>query len=125
MFSFFKRFKGSKESDNAPEESQTAPETSTLDAEEAPAPVAPAAPRPAAAPVRVETPPVAAQPAIEPEPEPEAFALEETVEIVPPPLPDAGAKRSWLTRLKTGLSKTSSNLTGIFVGTKIDEDLYD
>jgi fused signal recognition particle receptor len=125
MFSFFKRFKGSKESDNAPEESQTAPETSTLDAEEAPAPVAPAAPRPAAAPVRVETPPVAAQPAIEPEPEPEAFALEETVEIVPPPLPDAGAKRSWLTRLKTGLSKTSSNLTGIFVGTKIDEDLYE
>ncbi|MFM0626435.1 signal recognition particle-docking protein FtsY [Paraburkholderia xenovorans] len=126
MFSFFKRFKGSKESDNALEESQTAPEGSSLDAAvEAPAPVAPAAPRPAAAPVRVETPSVAAPSAIEPEPEPEAFALEETVEIVPPPLPDAGAKRSWLTRLKTGLSKTSSNLTGIFVGTKIDEDLYE
>jgi fused signal recognition particle receptor len=126
MFSFFKRFKGSKESDNAPEESQTAPEGSAPEAAfEAPAPVAPTTPRPAAAPLRVEAPPVAAPSAIEPEPEPEAFALEETVEIVPPPLPDAGAKRSWLTRLKSGLSKTSSNLTGIFVGTKIDEDLYE
>ncbi|MFM0390845.1 signal recognition particle-docking protein FtsY [Paraburkholderia phytofirmans] len=124
MFSFFKRFKGSKESDNAPDESQTAPEGSTpAAAVEAPASVAPTAPRPAAAPIRVETPPVAAPSASEPEPE--AFALDETIEVVPPPLPDAGAKRSWLTRLKTGLSKTSSNLTGIFVGTKIDEDLYE
>jgi len=49
----------------------------------------------------------------------------ETVEIVPPPEPEAGAKRSWLTRLKTGLSKTSSGLTGIFIGAKIDEDLYE
>jgi len=49
----------------------------------------------------------------------------ETVVIVPPPEPEAGAKRSWLTRLKTGLSKTSSGLTGIFVGAKIDEDLYE
>jgi len=49
----------------------------------------------------------------------------ETVVIVPPPEPEAGAKRSWLTRLKTGLSKTSSGLTGIFIGAKIDEDLYE
>jgi len=49
----------------------------------------------------------------------------ETVEIVPPPEPEAGARRSWLTRLKTGLSKTSSGLTGIFIGAKIDEDLYE
>src|SRR5471032_1124332 len=49
----------------------------------------------------------------------------ETVEIVPPPEPEASAKRTWLTRLKTGLSKTSSGLTGIFVGAKIDEDLYE
>ncbi|ASV97293.1 signal recognition particle-docking protein FtsY [Paraburkholderia aromaticivorans] len=123
MFSFFKRFKGSKESDNAPEESQTAPEGSTPEAAvQAPAPVAPATLRPAAAPARVETPAAAAPSAILPEPEESA---PETVEIVPPPLPDAGAKRSWLTRLKTGLSKTSSSLTGIFVGTKIDEDLYE
>jgi fused signal recognition particle receptor len=114
MFSFFKRFKGSKESDNAPEESQTAA---------APAvPVAPAtppAPRPAM-PASVDTQPAAAPSTNEPE----AAALE-TVEIVPPPQQDASAKRSWLTRLKTGLSKTSLSLTGIFVGTKIDEDLYE
>lgn len=35
------------------------------------------------------------------------------------------AKQSWLTRLKSGLSKTSSNLTRLFVGAKIDEDLYE
>ncbi len=49
----------------------------------------------------------------------------ETVVIVPPPEPEPSAKRSWLTRLKTGLSKTSSGLTGIFIGAKIDEDLYE
>ena len=118
MFSFFKRFKGSKESDNAPEESQTAPEGLAVEA-----PVAPATPRPATAPVSVETPPAMPSSAgLESEPEETAL---ETVEIVPPPAQDAGAKRSWLTRLKTGLSKTSSSLTGIFVGTKIDEDLYE
>jgi fused signal recognition particle receptor len=34
-------------------------------------------------------------------------------------------KQSWMTRLKTGLSKTSSNLTTLFVGAKIGDDLYD
>ena len=34
-------------------------------------------------------------------------------------------KRSWLSRLKAGLAKTSSNLTMLFVGAKIDDDLYD
>jgi fused signal recognition particle receptor len=117
MFSFFKRFKGSKESDTAADESQTAPEGTTpeLAADEAPA--------------RVDTPAPVAAPVIEPEPEFEEPEFEEpapeTVEIVPPPAQDAGAKRSWLTRLKTGLSKTSSSLTGIFVGTKIDEELYE
>ncbi|MFM0204471.1 signal recognition particle-docking protein FtsY [Paraburkholderia fungorum] len=125
MFSFFKRFKGSKESDNAPEESQTAPEA--LAPEPAvEAPVAPAAPiAPAAAPVapvRVEPPSAATLPASQPEAEEPAL---EAVEIIPPPVQDAGEKRSWLTRLKTGLSKTSSSLTGIFVGAKIDEDLYE
>lgn len=130
MFSFFKRFKGSKESDNAPEESQTAPEALAAEpAAEAPiapiapvmpvAPATPPAPRPAV-PAGVDTQPAAAPSTNGPE----AAALE-TVEIVPPPQQDASAKRSWLTRLKTGLSKTSSSLTGIFVGTKIDEDLYE
>jgi fused signal recognition particle receptor len=132
MFSFFKRFKGSKESDTAADESPAAPEGSTPEAAaEAPAvTVARPAARPAAS-VGVEAPapaPAAIEPEPEPEPEPELEPEQsalDTIEIVPPPAQDAGAKRSWLTRLKTGLSKTSSNLTGIFVGAKIDEDLYE
>lgn len=34
-------------------------------------------------------------------------------------------KPSWFSRLKTGLSKTSSSLTTLFVGAKIDDDLYE
>ena len=34
-------------------------------------------------------------------------------------------KQSWMARLKTGLSKTSSNLSLLFVGAKIDDALYD
>lgn len=50
---------------------------------------------------------------------------EELDEVIPAPSPDAAAKKSWISRLKHGLSKTSSSLTGIFVGAKIDEDLYE
>jgi fused signal recognition particle receptor len=42
-----------------------------------------------------------------------------------PALAQAQQKQSWLTRLKTGLSKTSSNLSTLFVGAKIDDDLYE
>jgi fused signal recognition particle receptor len=34
-------------------------------------------------------------------------------------------KRSWMVRLKAGLSKTSSNLSLLFVGAKIGDDLYE
>ncbi|MDE1179667.1 signal recognition particle-docking protein FtsY [Paraburkholderia sp.] len=121
MFSFFKRFKGSKTSDTAPDD----PQLDTPEAElaedapvEAPAPLA-AAPAAAVTPVAPVAPTVSAAPAVT------AAIAPQAVEIVPPPQAEAAAKRSWLTRLKTGLSKTSSNLTGIFVGTKIDEDLYE
>lgn len=50
---------------------------------------------------------------------------EEIVEIVPPPAPEPAAKRSWLSRLKSGLTKTSSSLTGIFIGVKVDEALFE
>jgi fused signal recognition particle receptor len=36
-----------------------------------------------------------------------------------------GEKTSWFARLKKGLAKTSSNLTTLFVGARIDDDLYD
>jgi fused signal recognition particle receptor len=38
---------------------------------------------------------------------------------------DAPEKRSWLDRLKTGLRKTGTQLTGLFGGTRIDEALYE
>jgi len=34
-------------------------------------------------------------------------------------------KRSWMSRLKAGLAKTSNNLSLLFVGARIDEDLYE
>ena len=46
-------------------------------------------------------------------------------EIVETAAPSPEAKRSWLARLKSGLSKTSSNLTTLFVGAKIGDDLYE
>jgi fused signal recognition particle receptor len=129
MFSFFKRFKGSKEPDATPEESQTAPESVAPAAGAVERPSAPAAPKATATPQPAsvngaQAAPTLSRPQTPLQAEPDESALE-TVEIVPPPLPEASAKKSWLTRLKSGLSKTSSNLTGIFVGTKIDEDLYE
>ncbi|WP_211455243.1 signal recognition particle-docking protein FtsY [Collimonas antrihumi] len=62
---------------------------------------------------------VSAVPAIKAKVETEAAA-----EIIPAPVA-AEQKRSWLSRLKTGLSKTSSNLSILFVGAKIDDDLYE
>ena len=35
------------------------------------------------------------------------------------------AKRSWLARLKTGLAETGSGITGLFVGVKVDEALFE
>ncbi len=43
---------------------------------------------------------------------------------VPPPAPSE-SKRSWLARLKAGLAKTSANLSLLFLGAKIDDDLYE
>ncbi|WP_338770855.1 signal recognition particle-docking protein FtsY [Massilia sp. METH4] len=61
-----------------------------------------------------------ATPAVAPEnqaAEPLAFE----VETAPRPEP----KQSWMSRLKAGLSKTSANLSLLFVGARIDDDLYD
>lgn len=52
--------------------------------------------------------------------EPVASSTEARVEPVAAP-----AKQSWIARLKQGLAKTSSNLTTLFIGARIDDDLYD
>ncbi|WP_175781400.1 signal recognition particle-docking protein FtsY [Burkholderia anthina] len=117
MFSFFKRFKKTQESDSAESQLADAPQPDeTLEAPEAPAPEAPPAPAQPAAPAVVMT----VTPTNDGSDE-----VVEAVEIVPPPTQDATAKKSWLARLKTGLAKTGSSITGVFVNTKIDEDLYE
>jgi fused signal recognition particle receptor len=144
MFSFFKRFKGSKAPETAQNEPQAAPESDARQAApDAPSAGSPRAPvQPAAAPTPSEAPrrPAPATPSpppparvdfrppAEPETTPDTGAEDtsiETVEVIPPPPPEAAAKKSWLARLKTGLSKTSAGLTGIFVRAKIDDDLYE
>jgi fused signal recognition particle receptor len=87
-----------------------------------PVPPAPAVVQPpAAAPAPVYLPPAAPAHVPPPAPEP-APLIEETAER---PVSAAEQKKSWMTRLKAGLSKTSSNLSLLFVGAKIDEDLYE
>ena len=39
--------------------------------------------------------------------------------------PEATQRASWVARLKQGLSKTRSNLSGLFGGSRIDESLYE
>jgi fused signal recognition particle receptor len=78
---------------------------------------APPSPVPAPAPVPV------------PVPSPAAPVAADIGELFPEtaerPTTEAEQKRSWMARLKAGLSKTSSNLSLLFVGARIDEDLYE
>ena len=106
MFSFFKRKKAAPETP-APVEPVEQAATPPLPAPAAPAPAPAAAPAPAPA------------PALSAEPE---LVIEETAER---PTTEAEKKKSWMARLKAGLSKTSSNLSLLFVGARIDEDLYE
>jgi fused signal recognition particle receptor len=101
MFSFFKR----KPKEPTPD-ATLPPENPPVDAATLKVPAPP--------PVAVE-PPAAAEPILE----------EEIEEIIPAPAPPPEQKQSWLARLKSGLSKTSSSLTTLFVGAKIDDELYE
>ena len=117
MFSFFKRKpKPQPELEVQPEIQPTAPIQ----------PEAPATP-----PVSVPATPLGEADVLPAQPEagnlaePAAEAVAEEIDIIEAPQPTPEAKRSWLSRLKSGLSKTSSNLTTLFVGARIDDDLYD
>ncbi|WP_284078115.1 signal recognition particle-docking protein FtsY [Herbaspirillum aquaticum] len=140
MFSFFKRKPKPEAQPALPPQAEPAPQPAPVvppPAESAapaaapvvqppaavPAPVAPAVPAPVAAPTPApQSPPV---PAAIPEPVAAVREAAEEIEIVAAPEPAPEVKRSWLSRLKAGLSKTSSNLTTLFVGARIDEDLYE
>ncbi|PMS21347.1 signal recognition particle-docking protein FtsY [Trinickia dabaoshanensis] len=151
MFSFFKRFKGGKSSETPPQDTPAAQSPSPAASEAAaaqPAPVSSPVSVPASAPAIAPVPGSAPAAAPAPQPaavQPSAIARTEAVpsaaveplglaqqaddieieEVVPPPAPEPGQKQSWLTRLRSGLSKTSAGLTGIFVRTKIDDELYE
>lgn len=70
----------------------------------------------------VAPPPVAQAPAAAVRPSPPAAAPAVPVELVPAPMPD---RKPWLARLKQGLSRTSGNLAGLFIGVKVDEALFE
>jgi fused signal recognition particle receptor len=112
MFTFFKRFKGSKDPETAAQDES--PNTDEASGEQAAVISATSGRTGFTAP---------AEPNGESRTEPEATI--EAIEIAPASPTELAAKKSWLDRLKSGLSKTSAGLTGIFVGTKIDEDLYE
>jgi fused signal recognition particle receptor len=42
-----------------------------------------------------------------------------------PVTPEAPAKKTWLAKLRSGLSRTSSGISTLFTGTRIDDELYD
>jgi len=73
-----------------------------------------------------ETAPLASDPlAAEPEPDTPEMSVPEMAEA-PQTAPEAAAgKGSWLSRLKQGLARTGQSLGGIFVGVKVDEDLFE
>jgi fused signal recognition particle receptor len=60
-----------------------------------------------------------------PAPAPVAEVPPEAGPAEPAPAPVPEARASWLTRLKTGLAKTSSSLTTLFIGARIGEELYE
>lgn len=92
-----------------------------------PAPV-PSAEAPLPEPVvSVPVPEAEPLPKPEPEPEPEPLLAQGAEPRAPetPSEPVEVRKRSWLSRLKEGLSRTGQNIGGIFVGVKVDEDLFE
>lgn len=80
-----------------------------------PSAVAPAVAAPPVAPAPVAPPPVVTPPA------PAAIV---PAPAAPEPEP-APKKASWLSRLKQGLSRTGQSIGGIFVGVKVDENLFE
>jgi fused signal recognition particle receptor len=135
MFSFFKK--------KPPVAETAAPSPEPVAQAPAPAPIASpaplAAPAPAAGMARrygststfVAPTVIAPAPVLPPaRPDPivlhvPAAAAELIAETAERPGNEAERKSSWMARLKAGLSKTSTNLSLLFVGARIDEDLYE
>ncbi|KQT14253.1 signal recognition particle-docking protein FtsY [Ramlibacter sp. Leaf400] len=97
-------------------------------AQPAPVPVPVAAPSLAPAPAPVMAPPPAPAPTPTPAPAPSggligsALVKAMDVPVAPPVAPE---RQSWMERLSAGLRKTGSNLTQVFTGGQIDDQLYE
>ncbi|MDB0565601.1 signal recognition particle-docking protein FtsY [Ralstonia solanacearum] len=120
MFSFWKKRKAEPQPAAEPAPPAAAPEAAQA---QVPAPVASPAPAPApvASPVAV---PVATPVAVPDTPA--ALDMQaDDIETVPTPPVVEQARKSWMSRLRSGLSKTSKSLTTLFVGVKVDEALFE
>lgn len=113
MFSFWKKRKAGPAEASEVTPQDTAPETAAA--------AVPAAPTETAAAVL----PEAAQPAPAMDDALPAGNAAPQVEVVPPPPVSEAAKQSWMTRLRSGLAKTSRNIGTLFVGVKVDEALFE
>ncbi|MGH1506929.1 signal recognition particle-docking protein FtsY [Ralstonia solanacearum] len=131
MFSFWKKRKAEPQPAAEPAPPAAAPEAAQA---QVPAPVASPAPAPApvASPVAVPvaTPvavPVATPVAVPDTPAaPAALDMQaDDIETVPTPPVVEQARKGWMSRLRSGLSKTSKSLTTLFVGVKVDEALFE
>ncbi|AEG70310.1 signal recognition particle-docking protein FtsY [Ralstonia solanacearum] len=113
MFSFWKKRKAEPQPAAEPAPPAAAPE-----AVQAPVPAPVASPTPAPAPAPVAVPDTPAAPA--------ALDMQaDDIETVPTPPVMEQARKGWMSRLRSGLSKTSKNLTTLFVGVKVDEALFE
>ena len=68
------------------------------------------------------------EPESEPQPQPNAEPVLVAEPMPQPPSEPVSApaqKQSWLARLKQGLSRTGQSLGGLFVGVKVDENLFE
>ncbi|MFC0259635.1 signal recognition particle-docking protein FtsY [Achromobacter marplatensis] len=94
---------------------------------------APISPPPVAVvPAAAPAPAPAPMPAPAPAPAPPVAAIAPAPAPVPAPPPaaepvaaEAPKKASWLSRLKQGLSRTGQSIGGIFIGVKVDENLFE
>ncbi|MGN8060576.1 signal recognition particle-docking protein FtsY [Ralstonia sp. 22111] len=136
MFSFWKKRKAEPQPAAEPTpaaapEAAQAPAPAAIPAV-APAPAPVAAPQPVAAPAPAPAPiaaPVAAPAHVAmpdaPAEQPALDVQADDVETVPTPAVIEQARKGWMSRLRSGLSKTSKGLTTLFVGVKVDEALFE
>ncbi|MEE2977518.1 MAG: signal recognition particle-docking protein FtsY, partial [Pseudomonadota bacterium] len=132
MFSFWKKRKAE------PQPAAEPTPAAALEAAQAPAPAAIPRPGPAPVPAPAAAPQLVAAPAPVAVAAPAHVAVPDApaaqpaldvqagdVETVPTPAVIEQARKGWMSRLRSGLSKTSKGLTTLFVGVKVDEALFE